>query len=112
MGVICWDLRMLQNVTAVDIGRLLFRGLENNGEDENCEFAAALVVFFLFAASLFYIYLTMPASGRIKLPRTLSDLHLLKENLLAYASKPSLQLTSSSSPSSITVKLNHLAFGI
>ncbi|XLS71644.1 hypothetical protein HN51_028509 [Arachis hypogaea] len=68
---------MPQNVMVVDIARLLLRGLENNGEDDspaakkfksekfplnNCEFAAALVVFFLFATGLFYIYLTMPAS--------------------------------------------------
>ncbi|XP_057732033.1 uncharacterized membrane protein At4g09580 [Arachis stenosperma] len=92
-----------RSVTAVDTGRLLLRDLENNGEDDSpaakkpksekfplntCEFAAAVAVFFLFATGLFYIYLTMPASefGRIKLPRTLSDLRLLKENLSAYAS--------------------------
>ncbi|MED6169127.1 hypothetical protein PIB30_018465 [Stylosanthes scabra] len=91
-----------RSVTAVDTGRLL-RDLENNGEDDSpaskkpksdrfplnsCEFAAAVAVFFLFALGLFYIYLTMPASefGRIKLPRTLADLRLLKENLSAYAS--------------------------
>ncbi|RYQ92927.1 hypothetical protein Ahy_B09g099167 isoform B [Arachis hypogaea] len=92
-----------RSVTAVDTGRLLLRDLENNGEDDSpaakkpksekfplnsCEFAAAVAVFFLFATGLFCIYLTMPASefGRIKLPRTLSDLRLLKENLSAYAS--------------------------
>lgn len=44
------------------------------------EFAAAIGVFFVFTAGLFCIYLTMPAAqyGNIKLPRSLSDLRLLK----------------------------------
>lgn len=44
------------------------------------EFAAALGVFLLFSTGLFCIYLTMPAAeyGKLKLPRTISDLRLLK----------------------------------
>ncbi|KAK4279750.1 hypothetical protein QN277_011476 [Acacia crassicarpa] len=51
------------------------------------ELAAALGVFFVFSAGLFCIYLTMPASeyGKIKLPRTISDLRMLKDNFAAYA---------------------------
>ncbi|CAJ1976828.1 unnamed protein product [Sphenostylis stenocarpa] len=52
------------------------------------EFAAAVAVFFVFSTGLFCIYLTMPPAAytNLKLPRTLSDLRLLKENLSAYAS--------------------------
>ncbi|KAL4397898.1 hypothetical protein AHAS_Ahas01G0237900 [Arachis hypogaea] len=68
--------------------------LENNAEDDSaaakksksekfplnsCEFATAVAVFFLFTTGLFCIYLTASEFGRIKLPRTLSDLLLLKE---------------------------------
>lgn len=44
------------------------------------EFAAALGVFFVFSSGLFCIYLTMPTSVyvNLKLPRTVSDLRLLK----------------------------------
>lgn len=74
-----------------DTGRFL-RDEENGKEDEDkkpkferfplnrWEFAAALGVFFLFSTGLICIYLTMPAAeyGKIKLPRTISDLRLLK----------------------------------
>ncbi|KAJ4701146.1 SNARE associated Golgi protein family [Melia azedarach] len=51
------------------------------------EFAAFLGVFLLFVAGLFCIYLTMPPAdyGKLKLPRTISDLRLLKDNLATYA---------------------------
>ncbi|KAJ9167148.1 hypothetical protein P3X46_021819 [Hevea brasiliensis] len=51
------------------------------------EFAAALGVFFVFSTGLFCIYLTMPTSVyvNLKLPRTVSDLRLLKEHLATYA---------------------------
>lgn len=44
------------------------------------EFAAVVAVFFVFATGIFCIYLTMPAtaSAHLKLPRTLSDLRILK----------------------------------
>lgn len=44
------------------------------------EFAVAVAVFFVFSTGLFCIYLTMPtaASANLKLPRTLSDLRILK----------------------------------
>ncbi|KAL6965190.1 hypothetical protein U1Q18_036245 [Sarracenia purpurea var. burkii] len=44
------------------------------------ELTAALGVFLIFSAGLFCIYLTMPAAeyGKIKLPRTISDLRALK----------------------------------
>ncbi|KAF9670643.1 hypothetical protein SADUNF_Sadunf13G0090200 [Salix dunnii] len=53
------------------------------------ELAAALGVFFVFSTGLFCIYLIMPAAdyGKLKLPRTISDLRLLKENLATYASE-------------------------
>lgn len=52
------------------------------------EFAAALGVFLVFSTGLFCIYLTMPAAeyGKLKLPRTISDLRLLKDHLATYAS--------------------------
>ncbi|KAL4559219.1 hypothetical protein LXL04_031353 [Taraxacum kok-saghyz] len=52
------------------------------------EFAIALGVFFVFAIGLFFIYRTMPAAeyGQFKLPRSISDLRILKEHLGAYAS--------------------------
>lgn len=53
------------------------------------EFAAALSVFFIFCIGLFCIYLTMPSAeyGLLKLPRTLSDLRMLKDNLASYANE-------------------------
>ncbi|KAG6737882.1 hypothetical protein POTOM_059413 [Populus tomentosa] len=53
------------------------------------ELAAALGVFFVFSSGLFCIYLTMPAAeyGKLKLPRTISDLRLLKDNLTTYANE-------------------------
>ncbi|KAL9382484.1 hypothetical protein Peur_025519 [Populus x canadensis] len=53
------------------------------------ELAAALGVFFVFSTGLFCIYLTMPAAeyGKLKLPRTISDLRLLKDNLATYANE-------------------------
>ncbi|KAI3685213.1 hypothetical protein L6452_34450 [Arctium lappa] len=52
------------------------------------EFAAAFGVFLVFAIGLFCIYLTMPAAdyGKLKLPRSISDLRILKEHLATYAS--------------------------
>ncbi|GKV09061.1 hypothetical protein SLEP1_g20610 [Rubroshorea leprosula] len=51
------------------------------------EFAAFSGVFVIFSAGLFCIYLTMPVAeyGKLKLPRTVSDLRLLKNNLTMYA---------------------------
>ncbi|XP_047322607.1 uncharacterized membrane protein At4g09580-like [Impatiens glandulifera] len=51
------------------------------------QLAAALAVFFIFSIALFYIYFTMPAAdyGKIKLPRTISDLRALKDHLATYA---------------------------
>lgn len=51
------------------------------------EIAAFLGVFLIFSAGLFCIYLTMPAAefGKLRLPRTISDLRLLKDNLASYA---------------------------
>ena len=44
------------------------------------ELAAAIGVFLVFSTGLFCIYLTMPTTeyGKLKLPRTISDLRLLK----------------------------------
>ncbi|EEF35551.1 conserved hypothetical protein [Ricinus communis] len=51
------------------------------------EFAAAIGVFFVFSTGLFCIYITMPISvyDNLKLPRTVSDLRLLKDHLATYA---------------------------
>lgn len=51
------------------------------------EFAAALGVFLIFSTGLICIYLTMPAAdyGKIKVPRTISDLRALKDHLATYA---------------------------
>ncbi|GMY17858.1 uncharacterized membrane protein At4g09580 [Fagus crenata] len=51
------------------------------------EIAAALSVFLVFSSGLFCVYLTMPAAdfGKLKLPRTVSDLRLLKDQLGSYA---------------------------
>ncbi|KAF9661632.1 hypothetical protein SADUNF_Sadunf19G0089000 [Salix dunnii] len=53
------------------------------------ELAASLGVFFVFSTGLICIYLTMPAAeyGKLKLPRTISDLRLLKDNLATYANE-------------------------
>ena len=50
------------------------------------ELAAALGVFFVFSTGLFCIYLIMPAAdyGKLKLPRTISDLRSLKYALFFY----------------------------
>lgn len=44
------------------------------------ELAVAMTVFFVFVIGLFFIFHKMPAAeyGKIKLPRTISDLRLLK----------------------------------
>ncbi|XP_050367001.1 uncharacterized membrane protein At4g09580-like [Argentina anserina] len=51
------------------------------------EVAAALSVFFIFSTGLFCVYLTMPPAdyGRLKLPRSVSDLRLLKDLVGSYA---------------------------
>ncbi|CAL1363428.1 unnamed protein product [Linum trigynum] len=51
------------------------------------ELATAVSVFFVFSTGLFCIYWTMPAAeyGKLKIPRTISDLRLLKEHLGTYA---------------------------
>ncbi|KAM1686463.1 hypothetical protein FF1_034289 [Malus domestica] len=51
------------------------------------EFAAALGVFLVFSTGLCCVYLTMPAAeyGKLKLPRSVADLRLLKDNLATYA---------------------------
>ncbi|KAK7277283.1 hypothetical protein RIF29_18434 [Crotalaria pallida] len=51
------------------------------------EVGAVVGVFLVFLIGLFCIYLTMPANhyGNINLPRTVSDLRLLKDNLSTYA---------------------------
>ncbi|CAL0300654.1 unnamed protein product [Lupinus luteus] len=51
------------------------------------EFGVAIGVFLVFSTGMFCIYLTMPPAekGHIKLPRTLSDLRLLKDYLSTYA---------------------------
>lgn len=51
------------------------------------EFAAALGVFLVFSTGLICVYLTMPAAeyGKLKLPRTIADLRLLKDHLATYA---------------------------
>ncbi|GAB4861435.1 hypothetical protein Ancab_036637 [Ancistrocladus abbreviatus] len=51
------------------------------------ELAAALGVVLIFLIGLCCIYLSMPAAeyGKIKLPRTMSDLRMLKDSLAEYA---------------------------
>ncbi|XP_022858077.1 uncharacterized membrane protein At4g09580-like [Olea europaea var. sylvestris] len=51
------------------------------------EFAAALGVFLVFSTGLFCIYLAMPAAeyGDFRLPRTLSELRVLKDHLATFA---------------------------
>ncbi|KAJ7969700.1 SNARE associated Golgi protein family [Quillaja saponaria] len=89
-----------RNLTG-DAGRLL-RDEENAKEDDSptgkrpkferfplnrWEFSAAVGVFLVFSTGLFCIYLTMPAAeyGKIKLPRTISDIRMLKDHLASYA---------------------------
>ncbi|RDX74469.1 putative membrane protein, partial [Mucuna pruriens] len=57
------------------------------------EFAVAVAVFFVFSTGLFCIYHTMPPAAytNLKLPRTLSDLRLLKEHLSTYATNHTAQ---------------------
>ncbi|GAB2217552.1 hypothetical protein Droror1_Dr00000749 [Drosera rotundifolia] len=52
------------------------------------EISVAVGVFVVFCVGLGCIYLTMPEAeyGKLKLPRTMSELRLLKENLAVYAS--------------------------
>ncbi|KNA14702.1 hypothetical protein SOVF_104560 [Spinacia oleracea] len=52
------------------------------------ELAVAMAVFFVFAIGLFFIFMKMPAAeyGKIKVPRSIADLRLLKDNLAIYAS--------------------------
>ncbi|XP_010543371.1 PREDICTED: uncharacterized membrane protein At4g09580 [Tarenaya hassleriana] len=52
------------------------------------ELATFSGVFIVFSTGLLCIYLTMPAAeyGKLKLPKTISDLRLLKDNLGTYAS--------------------------
>lgn len=51
------------------------------------ELVVCLSVFFIFSIGLLCVYLKMPASeyDNIKLPRTISDLRLLKDSLAMYA---------------------------
>ncbi|XP_042507181.1 uncharacterized membrane protein At4g09580-like isoform X3 [Macadamia integrifolia] len=51
------------------------------------ELVVAVSVFLLFSIGLFCVYVTMPAAeyGKIKLPRSISDLRVLKDNLATYA---------------------------
>ncbi|KAE8725622.1 protein NDR1/HIN1-like 22 [Hibiscus syriacus] len=51
------------------------------------ELAAFFGVFLIFSTGLFCIYLTMPATeyGKLKIPRSISDLRLLKDNIATYA---------------------------
>lgn len=50
------------------------------------EFAAALGVFIMCLTGLFCIFLTMPAAdyGKLKLPRNISDLRMLKYGYYCY----------------------------
>ncbi|KAE8715720.1 protein NDR1/HIN1-like 22 [Hibiscus syriacus] len=51
------------------------------------ELAAFFGVFLIFSTGLFCIYLTMPATeyGKLKIPRSISNLRLLKDNIATYA---------------------------
>ncbi|WZZ05965.1 hypothetical protein YC2023_091886 [Brassica napus] len=53
------------------------------------ELALSLGVFLVFSSGLFCIYITMPAAefGKLKLPRSISDLRSLKDNLANYANE-------------------------
>ncbi|KAF9603558.1 hypothetical protein IFM89_037057 [Coptis chinensis] len=52
------------------------------------ELIAAITVFFVFSTGLLSVYATMPSAdyGNIKLPRSISDIRLLKDHLALYAS--------------------------
>lgn len=58
------------------------------------EFAVAVAVFLVFSTGLFCIYLTMPSAAytNLKLPRTLSDLRLLKYIINTLINNPCLFL--------------------
>nr|DAD39203.1 TPA_asm: hypothetical protein HUJ06_013526 [Nelumbo nucifera] len=102
----CYSLNILTMAAprslVVDVGRL--RDVENAKEDSptskkpigaklerfplsHWELAAAASVFLLFSTGLFCVYLTMPAAdyGKIKLPRSIADLRILKDNIATYA---------------------------
>lgn len=83
----------------IDTSRLIVD--EENGEDSpttkkpvgakvvaanRWEFVAAIAVFTVFSIGLFCIYLTMPDAeyGKLKLPRTIADLRLLKYAFSAF----------------------------
>lgn len=83
-----------RNLTVDAVGRLN-KDEENAKEDDSptgkrpkfdrfpltsWEIAAAIGVFLIFSTGLFCIYLTIPAAayGKLKLPRTVSDLRILK----------------------------------
>ncbi|CAH8334535.1 unnamed protein product [Eruca vesicaria subsp. sativa] len=53
------------------------------------ELAVSLGVFLVFSSGLLCIYITMPSAEfvKLKLPRTISDLRLLKDNLANYANE-------------------------
>lgn len=101
--LLCSSVRSVLSMAAprslvVDSGMRLVMDEEKNGEDSpttkkpigaklegkfpltRWEFAVAVAVFLVFSTGLFCIYLTMPAAdyGKIKLPRTIADLRLLK----------------------------------
>ncbi|CAK7323561.1 unnamed protein product [Dovyalis caffra] len=94
-----------ETATGNEKGRVLTMGDEEKAKEDDSpsakrakferfpltrwELAAALGVFFVFSAGLFCIYLTMPAAeyGKLKVPRTVSDLRLLKDNLAIYANE-------------------------
>ncbi|XP_059280461.1 uncharacterized membrane protein At4g09580-like [Lycium ferocissimum] len=81
----------------VDTGRLVTRDEEEKNIDKRFkegkfplskwEFVAAFTVVLVFSTGLFCFYLSMPATeyGKLKLPRTISDLRILKDNLGMYA---------------------------
>ncbi|KAF5725609.1 hypothetical protein HS088_TW23G00334 [Tripterygium wilfordii] len=51
------------------------------------ELVVFVCVFLVFSAGLLCVYFTMPAAefGKVKLPRSISDLRMLKDHLAAYA---------------------------
>ncbi|PKI41887.1 uncharacterized membrane protein At4g09580-like [Punica granatum] len=85
----------------VDVERLMRGDEDKKGEDSpterkpklerypfsRSELLAFLCVFLVFAIGLYCIYLTMPSAeySRLKLPRTISDLRILKDHLATYA---------------------------
>ncbi|GAV87331.1 SNARE_assoc domain-containing protein [Cephalotus follicularis] len=95
-------LPVMRNLTVETVSSRLMRDEESAKEDDSptgkrpksdrfplsrWELAAFLGVFLVFSTGLFCIYLIMPSAdyGKLKLPRNLSDLRLLKENLGTYA---------------------------